>query len=67
MLCEVLFWFVERLFVDKKMCWFFDLVDFEYCIDFVFGMDKCLIVLVGDFGYGFKMFLIMGKWVVELL
>lgn len=57
---------VVRHFVEKKLCWFSDTVDSDYCIDFVRGTNKSL-VLSGDSEHGFKMMPGFGKFVKELL
>jgi sarcosine oxidase/L-pipecolate oxidase len=60
-------WMTDRPFVDKKICWFADTSDSEYCIDFLPDTNNSVIVLSGDSGHGFKMMPIFGKLVVELL
>ena len=67
MLREVFPWMAERPFVEKRLCWFADTRDSEYCIDFVPETDRSLIVISGDSGHGFKMMPVFGKWVASLL
>lgn len=67
LLRETFPWMAERAFVEKKLCWFSDTRDSDFCIDFVPGTDKSIICLSGDSGHGFKMMPIVGKWVVALI
>jgi sarcosine oxidase / L-pipecolate oxidase len=67
LLREVFPWMAERPFVEKRMCWFADTGDSEFCIDFVPGTENSVVVLSGDSGHGFKMMPVFGKWVVKLL
>jgi sarcosine oxidase / L-pipecolate oxidase len=67
LLREVFPWMAERPFVEKRMCWFADTGDSDFCIDFVPDTEKSVVVLSGDSGHGFKMMPVFGKWVVDLL
>jgi sarcosine oxidase/L-pipecolate oxidase len=67
LLREIFPWMAERPFVEKKMCWFSDTHDSNYCIDYVPDTQKSVICLSGDSGHGFKMMPIFGKWVVDLI
>ena len=67
LLREVFPWMAERPFVEKRMCWFADTGDSEFCIDFVPDTQNSVVVLSGDSGHGFKMMPVFGEWVLKLL
>lgn len=50
--------------VMSWLCWYMDLFDNYFVIDFVFGM-KGLMVVMGGSGYGFKFLLNLGVYVVD--
>ncbi|KAI1861303.1 uncharacterized protein JN550_010982 [Neoarthrinium moseri] len=57
----------DRPFVKKSLCWFADTVGSHFIIDYVPNSSKSVIILSGDSGHGFKMFPIVGSWVLALL
>ncbi|UNI17802.1 hypothetical protein JDV02_004120 [Purpureocillium takamizusanense] len=68
MLIEQTFpWLRDRPLVNKAMCWIADTSDSDYTIDYVPKTGSSVIVMTGDSGHGFKMFPIVGSWVMDLL
>jgi sarcosine oxidase / L-pipecolate oxidase len=57
----------ERPFVRKSLCWFADTADSDFIIDYVPESSNSVVIMSGDSGHGFKMFPIVGKWIVQLL
>ncbi|KAJ9143472.1 FAD dependent oxidoreductase [Pleurostoma richardsiae] len=57
----------ERPFVRKSLCWFADTSDSDFIVDYVPQTSDSVILLSGDSGHGFKMFPIVGRWIVDLL
>jgi sarcosine oxidase/L-pipecolate oxidase len=57
----------DRPLVKKSLCWFADTNDSDFIIDYVPRTSHSVILLSGDSGHGFKMFPIVGRWVIDLL
>ncbi|KAI0897659.1 FAD dependent oxidoreductase [Annulohypoxylon nitens] len=57
----------DRPFVKRSLCWFADTSDSDFIVDYLPGTSDSVVVFSGDSGHGFKMFPIVGKWIVDLL
>lgn len=57
----------NRPLVNKALCWFADTSDSDYIVDYVPKTSASVLVVSGDSGHGFKMFPIVGSWVLDLL
>lgn len=57
----------DRPLVRKSLCWFADTSNSDFVVDYVPQTSSSVMLLSGDSGHGFKMFPIVGRWVIDLL
>jgi sarcosine oxidase/L-pipecolate oxidase len=57
----------DRPLVNKSLCWFADTSDSDFIVDYVPQSSSSVILMSGDSGHGFKMFPIVGSFIVDLL
>lgn len=57
----------DRPLVNKSLCWFADSDDSDFIVDYVPQTSSSVVLLSGDSGHGFKMFPIVGSFIVDLL